>query len=59
MNKAKTKKGLLIALGVAVALLAIIFMLRLFSGEDDWICQNGVWVKHGQPAKEQPDSPCQ
>lgn len=32
--------------------------LRLISGEDDWICDNGQWVKHGQPSAPQPTETC-
>jgi len=35
-----------------------IFTLRLFSGEDDWLCQNGQWVKHGAPDFPAPAAPC-
>ncbi|MFA6322711.1 MAG: DUF2178 domain-containing protein [Candidatus Buchananbacteria bacterium] len=36
----------------------IIFGLRLLSGEDDWICQNGQWIKHGQPDFPAPTTEC-
>ena len=37
-----------------------IFMLRFLSGDEDtWLCQNGQWVKHGQPAAAMPQKPCQ
>jgi len=36
-----------------------IFSLRLFSGEDNWVCQNGQWQKHGQPSFPSPSLPCQ
>ena len=32
--------------------------LRLFSGEDNWVCQNGQWVKHGAPSFDAPKSIC-
>lgn len=47
----------IIAVIVAVAGLAI-FGLRLLSGEDNWICQNNEWVKHGNPSAPQPTEPC-
>lgn len=33
---------------------------RLFFGgdEDTWLCQNGQWIKHGQPSAPQPTSGC-
>jgi len=46
---------------VIVILFVIIFFigLRFLSGEDDWICQNGEWVKHGQPAGPPPSLTCE
>lgn len=35
-----------------------VFTLRLFSGEDDWICDNGAWTKHGNPSFPAPTEPC-
>ncbi len=32
--------------------------LRLVSGEDDWICDQGQWVKHGQPSAPMPSGSC-
>jgi uncharacterized membrane protein len=46
---------------VYVALLAmalIVFGIRLISGEDDWICKNGKWIKHGVPSAPQPQEDC-
>jgi hypothetical protein len=48
-------------------LLAIIFVIviggaglgvRFFSGEDNWICQNGQWIKHGNPNAPMPITGC-
>jgi len=36
----------------------IIISLRVITGEDDWMCQNGVWVKHGQPNAPPPQTEC-
>ncbi len=46
---------------VYIGLLIIIMIvgaIRLLSGEDDWICQNGQWVKHGNPDAVKPSVPC-
>lgn len=59
MASRKTKKGVLIIIVLLALIIIVIFAIRMFSQEDDWICQNGVWVKHGQPSVSQPDSPCQ
>jgi uncharacterized membrane protein len=43
------------------ALIVVVFLvggMRFFSGEDNWICQNGAWVKHGQPSFPAPQEPC-
>lgn len=54
-SKNKVISYFLIAFLIAVA---TIFTLRLFSGEDNWVCQNGQWVKHGQPSFPAPTSIC-
>lgn len=41
-----------------LALIVVVASLRLFSGEDGWICQDGVWVKHGQPRTAMPEGNC-
>ncbi len=35
-----------------------IFSIRLFAGEDDWICQDGQWVRHGKPSMPMPETSC-
>jgi len=42
---------------VAVAFLVVGF-IRLLSGEDNWICQDGKWVKHGHPSSSMPLEQC-
>ncbi len=57
MNKtALIFKKLLIILIIIV----VIFLLRFVIGgsEDDWICDNGQWVKHGVPSAPMPEDPC-
>ncbi len=34
--------------------LAGLAMVRLFTPEDTWLCQNNQWVKHGNPKTEPP-----
>jgi len=43
---------------IIIAFAAVISGIRFFSGEDDWICQNGEWVKHGNPSAEKPVGNC-
>ncbi|MFA5211615.1 MAG: DUF2178 domain-containing protein [Patescibacteria group bacterium] len=45
----KKKKYINFVIYFFIVLLIILFGLRLFSGEDNWVCQNGKWVKHGNP----------
>ena len=32
--------------------------IRLFSGEDDWICKDGQWIAHGHPDFPAPTAQC-
>ena len=53
------KKYYWIILLVIIAIIVAILGVRFFSGEDDWICQNGEWVKHGNPSTEKPTISCE
>lgn len=51
--------GKRIAIGLLVILLIIFSILILFrSNEDTWICDNGQWVKHGNPTSSMPTKEC-
>ena len=44
---------------VIVVIFVIVLAIRLFSGDEDtWLCQNGQWVKHGNPSKLMPTQTC-
>ena len=47
---------------IGIFILVIVFVagvIRLFSGEDDWICdKQGEWVEHGHPNTPKPTTPC-
>jgi ABC-type uncharacterized transport system YnjBCD permease subunit len=43
---------------IVLMVLVIIFGIRLLSGEDNWICQKGQWVKHGNPDFAAPQAEC-
>jgi len=44
---------------VFVAILILFFIRFVIGGpEDDWICVNGDWVKHGMPSTPMPTEPC-
>jgi uncharacterized membrane protein len=59
-NKIKfTKnKNKFIIFAIIFAIILSIFTLRLFSGEDNWICKNGKWIEHGHPSFPAPTVPC-
>jgi len=40
---------------IIIIVVFIFIVARIFSGnEDTWICQNGDWIKHGNPSSEKP-----
>ena len=45
-------------ISLAVIILIIIFILRSLSLEDNWVCQDGSWIKHGNPKQEKPSTLC-
>lgn len=53
------KKSFLV-IGTIVFLLIVLFSLRFILGgsEDDWICVNNEWIKHGVPRAPQPSGGC-
>jgi uncharacterized membrane protein len=51
-------KKIYLAVAVAIILGIAAIGLRLFSGEDGWICKNGQWIKHGQPSYPAPQTEC-
>ena len=54
----KVKKIIIIIALASVAIVASVATLRLLGGEDNWICENGNWVKHGSPSAPQPAAAC-
>ncbi|MFZ2038358.1 MAG: hypothetical protein WAV11_00230 [Minisyncoccia bacterium] len=48
------KNKLLIIGTTLIIFLAVILGIRFFSGEDNWLCKDGQWIKHGQPSSEMP-----
>jgi hypothetical protein len=47
-----------ILIGLLIAVALFIIGARLFSPEDTWICQDGQWVKHGNPSAPMPSGTC-
>ena len=52
------KKYLVIFLIIILVGLAFVLAVRFFSGEDNWICENGQWIKHGNPSVPMPKAKC-
>jgi hypothetical protein len=44
---------------VLVILVVIMLGIRFLSGEDNWICKDGQWVKHGNPSEPMPTKSCE
>jgi len=46
--------------GIVILAVLILFSLRFIVGgsEDDWICVDNGWVKHGMPSAPMPTEPC-
>jgi len=57
-NLNENMKPISLIIIIIIAALLVVFGLRLFSGEDNWICQNGQWVKHGMPSAPMPTTGC-
>jgi len=53
-------KNILKIFTIIIAVILILFFMRFVIGgsEDDWICVNGEWVKHGVPSAPMPTEPC-
>lgn len=51
-------KIILVFIIVIVAVGGFLVIARLITGEDVWLCVNGQWVKHGQPAAAKPTTRC-
>ena len=51
-------KWLYIILSIILFIVVLLGGMRLFSGEDNWVCQNGAWEKHGQPDFPAPVTEC-
>jgi hypothetical protein len=52
----KDKKRLITLAIIAAALGILLLFLR--SNEDNWVCKDGDWVKHGNPTSTMPNTPC-
>lgn len=43
---------------VIIIIICAVFAIRLLSGEDNWMCQNGEWIMHGKPSAPKPTTLC-
>lgn len=59
-NKMKfsDKKIIYTVIVLVLFMFLTVFSLLVFSGEDNWVCQNGEWIKHGQPSYPAPTAEC-
>lgn len=54
-----TKATAFAAVAIIIVATAVMLGIRFFSGpEDFWACQDGQWVKHGQPGSPMPEVGC-
>lgn len=54
------KSPLKIFIIILISLILVLFFLRFILGgpEDNWICQNNTWIKHGNPQNPPPKTGC-
>lgn len=43
---------------IFVCIIALVLVVRFLNSEDVWLCENGIWVKHGHPDSVPPASIC-
>jgi len=43
---------------IIILIIMLIFAIRLMTQEDDWICVDGEWIKHGVPSSQKPAGYC-
>lgn len=51
-------KKFFIFIFAASVVLAGIFWFKLLEKENAWVCENNVWVQHGNPNEPKPTEPC-
>lgn len=52
-------KYILISLLMITIIFVTIFIFRLIGPEDTYICENGEWIRHGNPSSALPDKICE
>lgn len=58
-KKIKARSILMYLLFAFFAAFLVVSSIRLFSGEDSWICRDGQWIEHGHPSAPRPQTECQ
>lgn len=58
IQKASERKRKMMVIGLIGAMVLIFIIIRFFGSEDTWICQDGAWIKHGQPNAPMPTEIC-
>lgn len=43
---------------ILIIIFIVVFGIRFLSGEDNWVCENGQWIKHGNPSSLMPTTGC-
>ncbi|MDP3052980.1 MAG: hypothetical protein Q8N22_03490, partial [bacterium] len=52
------KKVFISVILIFLAIAAAMVLVKTLSNEDDWICSNGQWIKHGNPSAPAPTRAC-
>lgn len=52
------KKFIYVLAGILLILFLTVVGLRILSGEDGWLCENGQWTEHGHPSDTMPTTEC-
>lgn len=53
------KQALIIILVLVIITAAVVYLRFVIGGDEDtWLCKNGQWVKHGNPAAPIPNTGC-
>jgi len=58
LDRMSTKKRTMAIIGLILACILILFVLKFVSASDNWVCQNGQWVKNGNPKNPKPTVAC-
>ena len=54
------KKAIILIIGlVAIVVIGLAGRFFVSGDEDTWLCQNGQWVRHGQPSTPAPTTGCE